>query len=261
MSAPDPEARRVRYLRTMGITAWVRRDRPFEADIVEEADTVAHESAPSAPAPAAHLPRPESRESPASLVSGTPVAELDWETLQATVSACQLCPLAETRSNTVFGVGAAAADWMIIGEAPGAEEDRRGEPFVGRAGQLLDSMLAGVSQSRATAYIANVIKCRPPDNRDPSVEEANCCAPYLERQIELIQPRVILAVGRVAAQRLLGQDVPVGRLRGQIHHFGPRRTPLIVTYHPAYLLRRPSEKGKVWRDLLLARSLLEKQTA
>ena len=252
MSAPDPEARRVRYLRAMGITAWVRRDRVIQNEPVE----------PARPALSTAAPAPESGSATCSPApQGAAVNELDWEALQAAVAGCQLCPLAQTRTTTVFGVGAVAADWMVIGEAPGAEEDRRGEPFVGRAGQLLDAMLDGVSQSRSTAYIANVIKCRPPNNRDPSAEEATCCAPYLQRQIELIQPRVILAVGRVAAQRLLGQDVPVGRLRGRVHHFGPDNTPLVVTYHPAYLLRRPTEKGKVWRDLLLARSVLEAETA
>ncbi len=253
MSATDPEARRVNYLRTMGITAWVRRD-PIIQDQPVETEPERQSPYPATPAPGS------ASTTSSAPTQATPVGELDWASLQAAVAACQLCPLSQTRTTTVFGVGAAAADWMVIGEAPGAEEDRRGEPFVGRAGQLLDAMLAGVSQSRSTAYIANVIKCRPPNNRDPSAEEAACCAPYLERQIELIRPRVILAVGRVSAQRLLGQDVPVGRLRGRVHHFGPRNTPLVVTYHPAYLLRRPSEKGKVWRDLLLARSVLEAET-
>ncbi|MDH3914826.1 MAG: uracil-DNA glycosylase, partial [Chromatiales bacterium] len=135
---------------------------------------------------------------------------------------------------------------------PGAEEDRVGEPFVGRAGQLLDAMLEGLGLSRQSVYIANVLKCRPPNNRDPSQNEASQCAPYLQRQIRLVAPSVILAVGRVAAQNLLGADGPLGRMRGQIHHYGVHEVPLVVTYHPAYLLRRPAEKAKAWRDLLLA---------
>jgi DNA polymerase len=160
----------------------------------------------------------------------------------------------------VFGVGPERTDWLVIGEAPGAEEDRQGEPFVGRAGQLLDAMLAALGLDRNTAYIANVLKCRPPNNRDPEPAEAERCAPFLDRQIALIRPRVILAVGRIAAQRLLGTDAPLGRLRGQVHAYGPERLPVVVTYHPAYLLRRPSEKGKVWRDLLFARRQLASAT-
>jgi uracil-DNA glycosylase family 4 len=176
----------------------------------------------------------------------------DWQDLRRRVADCVMCPLHEGRTQTVFGVGNEAADWMVIGEAPGAEEDRLGEPFVGRAGHLLDEMLKALGQSRETAYIANILKCRPPNNRDPQPEEAAKCAPYLERQIELVAPRIILAVGRIAAQNLLSTDTPIGRMRGKIFHYGSRRVPVVVTYHPAYLLRRPSEKGKVWRDLLLA---------
>lgn len=176
----------------------------------------------------------------------------EWQDLRGRVAVCELCPLHQTRTQTVFGVGSEAADWMVIGEAPGAEEDRLGEPFVGRAGHLLDEMLKALGQSRNTAYIANILKCRPPNNRDPQPEEAAKCAPYLERQIEMVDPRIILAVGRVAAQNLLSTDVPIGRMRGKVFHYGPRRVPVVVTYHPAYLLRRPVEKAKVWRDLLLA---------
>jgi uracil-DNA glycosylase family 4 len=176
----------------------------------------------------------------------------DWQDLRRRVADCVMCPLHEGRTQTVFGVGNEAADWMVIGEAPGAEEDRLGEPFVGRAGHLLDEMLKALGQSRETAYIANILKCRPPNNRDPQPEEAAKCAPYLERQIELVAPRIILAVGRIAAQNLLSTDTPIGRMRGKIFHYGSRRVPVVVTYHPAYLLRRPSEKGPVWRDLLLA---------
>jgi DNA polymerase len=182
---------------------------------------------------------------------------MDLEQLRQTVAVCQRCPLHESRNQAVFGVGSPSADWMIIGEAPGAEEDRLGEPFVGRAGRLLDAMLTALGESRETVYIANVLKCRPPNNRDPGPDEAERCAPYLERQITLIRPRVILALGRVAAQRLLESDGSLGRMRGQVFHYGEDRTPVIVTYHPAYLLRRPGEKGKVWRDLLLAARIVE----
>jgi len=176
----------------------------------------------------------------------------EWQDLRARVAACELCALHQTRTQTVFGVGSEAADWMIVGEAPGAEEDRLGEPFVGRAGHLLDEMLKALGQSRDTAFIANILKCRPPNNRDPQPEEAAKCSPYLERQIEMVNPRIILAVGRIAAQNLLATDTPIGRMRGKVFHYGVGRVPVVVTYHPAYLLRRPAEKSKVWRDLLLA---------
>ena len=159
-----------------------------------------------------------------------------------------------SRTNTVFGVGNPEADWLIIGEAPGAEEDRRGEPFVGRAGQLLDQMLFAIGQSRDTVFIANILKCRPPNNRDPKPAEAAACRAYLERQIELIRPKIILAVGKIAAQNLLGTDDPVGRMRGRPHDLGG--IPLVVTYHPAYLLRSPSQKHKSWSDLCLAARLV-----
>jgi len=178
----------------------------------------------------------------------------DWESLRAAVADCRRCALCESRTQTVFGVGNPDADWMIIGEAPGAEEDRRGEPFVGRAGKLLDEMLRAVNQGRDRAFIANILKCRPPNNRDPKPEESAACRAYLERQIELVRPKIILAVGRVAAQLLLETDMPVGRMRGSVHRLG--ETPLIVTYHPAYLLRSPSQKRKAWDDLCLARRVV-----
>ena len=184
--------------------------------------------------------------------AGVEVPVMDWQTLQRTVSECRLCELHRSRIQAVFGVGNPAADWMIVGEAPGAEEDRLGEPFVGRAGQLLDAMLAGLGLSRASVYIANVLKCRPPNNRDPRPEEADSCAPYLDRQIGLVAPKIVLAVGRVAAQRLLCIDSALGRMRGTVHQYGADAVPVVVTYHPAYLLRRPAEKARAWEDLLLA---------
>lgn len=183
----------------------------------------------------------------------------DWDTLRERVSRCTRCALHESRTQTVFGVGNPNASWMIIGEAPGAEEDRRGEPFVGRAGKLLDQMLHAVGQGRDSVFIANILKCRPPNNRDPKPAEAAACRDYLERQIELIDPDIILAVGRIAAQTLLGTDSPVGRLRGKRHSLGS--VPLVVTYHPAYLLRSPSQKRKAWDDLCLARRVLAETAA
>ena len=185
---------------------------------------------------------------------------LGWTELRDTVASCARCTLHQSRTQTVFGVGNPEADWMVVGEAPGAEEDRRGEPFVGRAGKLLDEMLRAVGLGRQTVFIANILKCRPPNNRDPSAEEAGACRSYLDRQIELVAPKLILAVGRIAAQQLLGSDAPVGRLRGRRHELGAGRLPVVVTYHPAYLLRSPGQKRKVWQDLVLARRVL-KETA
>lgn len=184
------------------------------------------------------------------------IARMDWEELATEARQCTACGLCATRTQTVFGVGHRQAEWLIIGEAPGADEDRLGEPFVGRAGKLLDPMLHAVGQNRERAYVANILKCRPPENRDPTPEEATQCRPFLNRQIALIRPRLILAVGRIAAQNLLGTDTPIGKLRGQVHRFGPARIPLVVTYHPAYLLRSPREKRKAWDDLRLARRAL-----
>lgn len=184
-----------------------------------------------------------------------------WEALRSEVAVCVKCRLCETRTQTVFGVGDPHARWLIVGEAPGAEEDRRGEPFVGRAGQLLDSMLRALGLARDTVFIANILKCRPPGNRDPKPEEIAACLPYLMRQIASIAPDIILAVGRISAQTLLGTDVPVARLRGRVHQFGPSGTPLVVTYHPAYLLRSPGEKRKAWEDLKLARSAIDGRRA
>ena len=180
-----------------------------------------------------------------------------WDGLRSIVSGCKLCGLHETRTQTVFGVGNPEADWMIVGEAPGQEEDRRGEPFVGRAGKLLDEMLYALGLDRQSVFIANILKCRPPGNRDPSPDESRTCRPYLDRQIELVSPRLILAVGRVAAQQLLHTDAPVGRLRGAKHELGDRQLPVVVTYHPAYLLRSPTQKRKAWADLVLARQIFE----
>jgi DNA polymerase len=218
-------SRRERYLEALGIDWW----RPRAASGSAAADAAV---APAAPASAA------------------------WDALRAAVVGCTRCELARTRTQTVFGVGDPRAELMVIGEAPGADEDRQGEPFVGRAGQLLNSMLRAMGHPREKVYIANVLKCRPPGNRDPKPEEVACCLPYLQQQVDLIGPKLILALGRIAAQNLLATDTPIGRLRGQVHRFGTRATPLIVTYHPAYLLRSPGEKRKAWTDLKLVRAEL-----
>ena len=177
---------------------------------------------------------------------------MDWGTLKTAVAQCQACPLSKTRTNAVFGVGDEAADWLIVGEAPGAEEDARGEPFVGQAGRLLDNMLASIGLKRnANVYIANVLKCRPPGNRNPDPVEVAQCSPHLQRQIELIRPKLIVAMGRFAAQTLLDTDATIASLRGKLHRY--RGVPLIVSYHPAYLLRSLPEKAKAWEDLCFAR--------
>lgn len=184
------------------------------------------------------------------------IAILDWPALREAVAACTACRLCEERRQTVFGVGNERAHWMIVGEAPGEQEDRQGEPFVGKSGQLLDNMLRAVALTRSAAppaqqvYIANTIKCRPPGNRNPEPDELSKCEPFLIRQLELVQPRIILAMGRFAVHSLLRSTEPIGRLRGRVHHY--QGVPLVVTYHPAYLLRNPEDKAKAWDDLCLA---------
>ena len=188
--------------------------------------------------------------------SNRPTPEIDWETLRHNVKRCTQCRLHETRTQPVFGVGDDSARVMVVGEAPGAEEDRTGEPFVGRAGHMLDSMLKAIGIDRPSVFIANVIKCRPPQNRDPRADEVAACAGYLEAQVVHVKPNVILAVGRVAAQHLLGSTETLGRLRAQrdLSAFG---VPVLVTYHPAYLLRTPVQKARAWEDLKRLRSLIE----
>jgi len=186
------------------------------------------------------------------------VSQLDWPALREAVAACTACTLCRTRRQTVFGVGNVQAHWMIVGEAPGEQEDVQGEPFVGKSGQLLDNMLRALGLTREESdaarqvYIANTLKCRPPGNRNPEPGELERCEPFLVRQLQLVRPRIILAMGRFAVQRLLRSDEPIGRLRGRVHRY--QGVPLIVTYHPAYLLRNPEEKAKAWDDLCLARA-------
>jgi DNA polymerase len=228
-------AQRRDYLHALGLDLWVRRG-STAAPGTPRADTLLLTA--SAPLEAVHA------------------TALDWDPLAQRVAGCTACPLHAGRTQTVFGVGDRRAPLMVVGEAPGAEEDRRGEPFVGRAGQLLDSMLKAMGFARSDVFIANVLKCRPPGNRDPRPTEVEQCFPFLERQIELVDPRAILCVGRIAAQNLLKTDAPLGRLRGRVHHLGNDRRPVVVTYHPAYLLRSPGEKRKAWQDLLLALDVL-----
>lgn len=180
----------------------------------------------------------------------------DWNELRCAVEQCQRCDLAKTRTQVVFGVGNIQADLVIVGEAPGANEDRLGEPFVGRAGQLLDAMLKAMDLNRQDIYICNILKCRPPNNRDPSAEEIASCTSYLEKQLLYIQPKLILAVGRIAAQYLLGLKTPLSQLRSQLWKFTPTQTDLLVTYHPAYLLRNPKDKAKAYDDLLQVKTYL-----
>ncbi|HFD81330.1 MAG TPA: uracil-DNA glycosylase [Gammaproteobacteria bacterium] len=250
--AGDSRDRRLRYLDAMGIQAWETRVPAAEtepASVPEESDA----GAVATPSPAAVAQPP-----PADVAG---VETLDWEALQARVQSCTRCELHRSRTHTVFGVGDRQADWLVIGEAPGRDEDLQGEPFVGRAGQLLNAMLLAVGLRREQVYIANILKCRPPNNRDPRPEEVLACEPYLLRQIELIRPRLILAVGRIAAQNLLQTDTPIGKLRGRVHRFRDSGIPLIATYHPAYLLRSPLEKRKAWQDLQLAVKTLKEAGA
>ena len=227
-------AMRAQYLAALGIDAWVPRHAPL-------ADPV--------PVPVANSAAPLRAEA------------LDWVGLRAAVAGCQACGLAATRKNTVFGVGDQQARWMVIGEAPGADEDERGEPFVGAAGQLLDKMLLAIDLPRASVFIANMLKCRPPGNRDPQPQELASCRSYLLRQVALVQPSLVLVVGRVAAQNLLQTTQSLAQLRGKVHRAPDFNTPLIVTYHPAYLLRTPADKRKAWDDLKFARQTFAQLTA
>ena len=253
-------ARRAEYLKAIGIDRWIPRAAPEEAlpgtlEAVDGRTVSVQAGAEEAPAPAPSVESLPARAG-AEAVAGE-VVEARWQALRAEILECTKCPLRQGRTQGVVGVGNRESDWMVIGEAPGAEEDRRGEPFVGRAGRLLDAMLRSIGLSRASnVYIANILKSRPPANRDPRPEEVAACLPYLLRQIELVRPKLLLAVGRIAAQTLLSTDAPLARLRGRVHHFGERNTPLMVTYHPAYLLRSPADKRKAWEDLKFARSVM-----
>lgn len=255
------DARRRSYLRALDVDVWERRslgEAAVAADISAPRPSVIRRE-PAARYDAA----PQAAISSVAAVANAPVigagdfANADWSTLHSAVMGCTRCPLHLTRTQGVFGVGNRTARWMIIGEAPGADEDQQGEPFVGRAGQLLNSMLKAIGLPREEVFIANILKSRPPNNRDPKPEEVRACIPYLFRQIELVNPTLILCVGRIAAQTLLETTTTIGKLRGQVHRLASGR-PMIVTYHPAYLLRSPAEKRKSWSDLVLALRTFEK---
>jgi DNA polymerase len=251
--------RRRQYLEALGVESWRRRAGAAGTEAVTGPAMVA-----ASPAAAAEHPATEPV-MPSVLAAGATVRTVpqDWEGLQSAVSGCTHCKLCKTRTKTVFGVGSPAAPLMVVGEGPGADEDAQGEPFVGRAGKLLDEMLRAIGRERRAAdagqavYIANVVKCRPPGNRDPEADEVQACRPYLDQQLRLVRPRLIVALGRVAAQRLLATDAPLSRLRGPLYEYGPEHTPVLVTYHPAYLLRSPGEKAKSWADLKRIHQLLQ----
>lgn len=252
MGSVQTEQQRRQYLEAMGIQTWSLRQPQSQSQSVDAtqaaAETVATlslQSEPVAPVADQHIK--------------LPVVATDWAGLQAEVSVCARCELSQHRSQTVFGVGNRNADWLVVGEAPGADEDAKGEPFVGASGKLLNQMLLAVGLKREEVYIANIVKCRPVDDRDPRPAEAAACEAYLKQQIALIQPKLIFAVGRIAAQNLLKSDQKVGDMRGQRFEYGDSKIPLIVSYHPAYLLRMPSAKRKAWQDLLFARQILNNE--
>jgi uracil-DNA glycosylase family 4 len=236
-------AEREYVLREMGLgPVWKLRAAPVDASVAVEvlAAPVVEPDLPAAVEPAPASPDP---------------GVMSWDDLRSAVAACRKCGLCEARKQAVLGVGDVNADWLFVGEGPGAEEDQRGEPFVGQAGKLLDNMLAAIGLRRGSdVYIANSVKCRPPENRTPTPEETAACLPYLERQIELIRPKLIVALGRPAAQTLLQSEVKIGAARGRLHDH--RGIPVIVTYHPAYLLRTLQDKAKAWEDLCFMRSTM-----
>lgn len=254
---------RLQYLEAMGIDVWVSRHRPVVADqVFEESESVGYPQGRKWAEPSeAHRSHPDERSKNldgwASLHSAQPTTlnSHPWTDLQHDVSECKACQLCETRTQTVFGVGSHHASWMLIGEAPGQNEDLQGEPFVGRAGQLLNEMLRAIGLRREEVFIANILKCRPPNNRDPQAGEVDACHDFLQRQIALLKPKIILAVGRIAAQNLLKTQQPLARLRGVQHQLD--NIPLIVVHHPAYLLRTLTEKAKAWDDLQFAVSVYQ----
>jgi DNA polymerase len=271
------DERQQRLLAAMGLRVWAppaagapAAEAPAVAAVAEAEAAPAVRARPAQAVPAAapaQVPAQVPAAAPRSAATGA-LADLGWPELREAVAGCRACSLCEKRTQTVFGVGHPQAAWMVVGEAPGEQEDREGEPFVGAAGQLLDRMLAALSLTRAAdgelpreqrVYIANTLKCRPPGNRNPTPEELAKCEPFLVRQIELVRPRLILAMGRFAVQALLRSDEPIGKLRGRVHRY--QGLPLIVTYHPAYLLRNLPEKAKAWDDLCLAAEVFEQQPA
>jgi uracil-DNA glycosylase family 4 len=238
----DEKTRRDLILEEMGLTQWRLRD---SSPVAEEAPAAVVEPSTARRETPKPAPVTDSDDRRAAIM------RMEWPALKASVAGCTACPLHLKRNKTVFGVGDENAAWLFVGEGPGAEEDAQGEPFVGQAGRLLDSMLAAIRLKRGeNVYIANVVKCRPPGNRNPELGEALSCEPYLHRQIDLIRPKLIIALGKVAAANLLASDASVASMRGKVHQY--RGIPLIVTYHPAYLLRSLPEKAKAWTDLCFA---------
>jgi uracil-DNA glycosylase len=255
------DARQRAMLEEMGVRVFAPQADP--AATVEAASALAAlrpASADSPPAVVARAPLAPVAPARTAFLTGSrerdpAIAQMDWEPLRQAVAACEACKLCSGRTNTVFGVGDLQAELMVVGEAPGENEDLQGEPFVGQAGKLLDNMLRALGVSRREGvYIANVLKCRPPGNRNPEPDEIAQCEPFLRRQVELLRPKIILAMGRFAVQTLLQSNEPIGRLRGRVHRY--QDVPLVVTYHPAYLLRNLPDKAKAWADLCLAQSLL-----
>ncbi|MEL6869861.1 MAG: uracil-DNA glycosylase [Pseudomonadota bacterium] len=256
MTEPLSESQRRAYLRALGVPVWsARRMSGTGSDAVTAADAAV--SPQRAPQPVQSDVAPEAAQIQSSAQDHALADHTTWELLAHQVKRCTQCRLHETRTQSVFGVGARDARLMVVGEAPGAEEDRTGEPFVGRAGKMLNAMLLAIGCERDAVFIANVVKCRPPQNRDPRNDELRQCQNYLQQQMALVQPDVVLAVGRIAAQMLLGSELPLGKLRGVEHSVGESATPLVVTYHPAYLLRTPAQKALAWQDLKRVRSLLD----
>jgi DNA polymerase len=245
-------SRRALVLKELGLTpVWVRRGGAGEEPAREEIAGEGLQAPRDAPAIETKAPAGRMPIQPAAPGRAGEIAGMDWVQLKASAAACTACALHKQRKQAVLGVGDERAEWLFVGEGPGAEEDARGEPFVGQAGKLLDSMLAAIDLKRGeNVYIANIVKCRPPGNRTPEPSEAQACEPYLTRQIELIRPKLIIALGKVAAQNLLGSDATISSMRGRLHTHGG--TPLIVTYHPAYLLRNLPDKSKAWEDLCFA---------
>ena len=247
-------------MKELGLWPNWRLREPIAAGTTVEATLLRDARAAPATNPRADaLPAPQTRAR--SINDATPalpldaraaaIAQMEWPQLKESVAACIACPLHKGRNKTVFGVGDERAEWLFVGEGPGADEDAKGEPFVGQAGKLLDNMLAAISLKRGrNVYIANIVKCRPPGNRNPEPAEAGRCEPYLHRQIALIKPRLIIALGKVAAVNLLRRDASIASLRGKVHEY--RNIPLIITYHPAYLLRSLPDKAKAWEDLCFA---------
>ncbi|MCI0653886.1 MAG: uracil-DNA glycosylase [Methylococcaceae bacterium] len=242
------EKLRLEYLEAMGIQVWQTRLPIAGMQIISK-----EASTPDIP----EIRRDKDLASnSASLPDADEItSQIRWKKLESCVASCTACELHATRTQTVFGTGSHTAKWMVIGEAPGASEDQQGKPFVGRAGQLLTEMLRAVGLEREEVFIANILKCRPPNNRDPEPDEVESCEGFLKQQVAMVKPKIILAAGRIAAQNLLKTDTPISRLRGRVHRYAD--IPLVVVYHPAYLLRSPLEKRKAWEDLQLAMNTID----